>query len=104
MGTDKQFTEEQVTEWISSAFQLNLPFNLRQHSRSEESLSLPRKGSQIAIQINFGYEAGRTVLFIINCTSLVATGSICDHGSSLGIANVSKCVRAVRHPHLRRQF
>lgn len=70
---------------------------------SEESLSLPRKGSQIAIKINFGYEEGRTILSS-SIASLVANNSICDHGSHLSIANVFKCVRALRHPHLRRQF
>lgn len=69
---------------------------------SEESLSLPRKGSQIAIKINFGYE--EEGLYFSSIASLVANNSICDHGSHLSIANVFKCVRALRHPHLRRQF
>lgn len=69
---------------------------------SEESLFLPRKGSQIATKINFGYGEGKD--YSSSIASLVATISICDHGSHLSIANVFKCVRALRHPHLRRQF
>lgn len=82
----------------------NLICHLREHSRSKENLSLPREGCQIAIKINFGYKKGGTMLFIINCISLVANKSTCNHGSILSIANVFKCVRTLRHPHLRRQF
>lgn len=62
------------------------------------------KGNQIAIKVNFGYEKGWTMLFVINCISLVANKSTCNHGSNLSIANVFKCVRALRHPHLRKLF
>lgn len=87
-------------EWISSVFQFNLPF--KSASGIWINSSLPRKWSQIAIKISFGYEEGRTMLFI-NCISLVANNSICNHGSSLSIANVFKCVRALRHLHLKRE-
>lgn len=102
MGTDKQCAGE--CEGNGSGVFFNLICHLREYSDSEESLSLPRKESQIAIKINFGYEEGRTMLFIINCISLVANNSICNHGSNLSIANVFKGVRALRHPHLRRCF
>ena len=100
MATDKSKSlANKWREWRSIIF--TLICHLRQHSTSEESLSVPRKGSQIVI--NFGYEEGRTMLFI-NCISLVANNSICNHSSDWSIAKVSKRVRALRHPHLRRQF
>lgn len=81
----------------------NFICHFRDHSESEESLSLPRKRTQIAMNIDFGCEEGWAMLFIINCISLVASNSS-SHGSNLSIINVSKRVRALRHPHLRRQF
>ena len=103
MATDKSKSLANTwREWMSIIF--TLIRHLRQHSTSEESLSVPRKGSQTVIKINFGYEEGRTVLFIINCISLVANNSICNHSSDWSIAKVSKRVRALRRPHLRRQF
>lgn len=78
--------------------------HLRVHLESEEICPYQGKRSQIAMKTNFGYEEGRAVLFIIRCISLVANDSIYDHGSNLSIANVAKCMRALRHLHLRRQW
>lgn len=103
MATDKSNSlANKWREWMSIIF--TLICHLRESSTSEESLSVSRKGSQIVIKINFGYEEGRTMLFIINCISSVASISICNHSSNWSIAKVSKRVRALRHPHLRRQF
>lgn len=80
-------------------FQLNLPFmwNLKK--------VYPCQGKGVKLQLRLTLVMRKEGLyFSSSIASLVANNSICDHGSHLRIENVFKCVRALRHPHLRKQF
>lgn len=65
----------------------------------------PYQGKGVKLQLRLTLVMRTEGLYFSSSTaSLVANNSICDHGSHLSIANVFKCLRALRHPHLRRQF
>lgn len=61
------------------------------------------EGAEMQLDIRFGSEAG-PYSPTTDLTSLVANHSICNHGSNSSFTSVFQRVRAVRHPHLRRQF